>query len=137
MFSAGGNPAEGAKLWDAGYLVDFDKALTDLGVRDKVSDGAVSTIEKLYGGAFNFLPYQYNIEGIWYNKADLRGERLGRARDVGRPPDRRRRSQGRRPHAVRRIRRAGLAPHAPGQRLHLPLARPRRACRRSPTATPS
>jgi raffinose/stachyose/melibiose transport system substrate-binding protein len=69
MFSAGGNPAEGAKLWEAGYLVDFDEALTDLGVRDKVSDGAVSTIEKLYGGAFNFLPYQYNIEGIFYNKA--------------------------------------------------------------------
>jgi raffinose/stachyose/melibiose transport system substrate-binding protein len=69
MFSAGGNPAEGAKLWEAGYLVDFDEALTELGVRDKVSDGAVSTIEKLYGGAFNFLPYQYNIEGIFYNKA--------------------------------------------------------------------
>ena len=69
MFSAGGNPAEGAKLWDAGYLLDFDEALTDLDVRDKVSDGAVSTIEKLYGGAFNFLPFQYNIEGIFYNKA--------------------------------------------------------------------
>jgi len=69
MFSAGGNPAEGAKLWDAGYLLDFDEALTDLGVRDKVAEGAVSTIEKLYGGAFNFLPFQYNIEGIFYNKA--------------------------------------------------------------------
>jgi len=69
MFSAGGNPAEGAKLWEAGYLVDFDEALTELGVRDKVAEGAVSTIEKLYGGAFNFLPYQYNIEGIFYNKA--------------------------------------------------------------------
>jgi raffinose/stachyose/melibiose transport system substrate-binding protein len=69
MFSAGGNPAEGAKLWEAGYLLDLDKALTDLGVRDKVAEGAVSTIEKLYGGAFNFLPFQYNIEGIFYNKA--------------------------------------------------------------------
>jgi len=69
MFSAGGNPAEGAKLWDAGYLLDFDEALTELGVRDKVAEGAVSTIEKLYGGAFNFLPFQYNIEGIFYNKA--------------------------------------------------------------------
>ncbi len=69
MFSAGGNPAEGQKLWDAGYLVDFDEALTELGVRDKIAEGAVSTIEKLYGGAFNFLPFQYNIEGIWYNKA--------------------------------------------------------------------
>ncbi|MET0829571.1 MAG: extracellular solute-binding protein [Microbacterium sp.] len=69
MFSAGGNPAEGAKLWEAGYLLDFDEALTDLGVRDKVAEGAVSTIEKLYGGAFDFLPFQYNIEGIFYNKA--------------------------------------------------------------------
>ncbi len=69
MFSAGGNPAEGAKLWEAGYLLDFDEALTDLGVRDKIAEGAVSTIEKLYGGAFNFLPFQYNIEGIFYNKA--------------------------------------------------------------------
>ncbi|MCW3493256.1 ABC transporter substrate-binding protein [Microbacterium sp. SSM24] len=68
MFSAGGNPAEGAKLWEAGYLLDFDEALTELGVRDKVAEGAVSTIEKLYGGAFNFLPFQYNIEGIFYNK---------------------------------------------------------------------
>ncbi|GAA1924553.1 extracellular solute-binding protein [Microbacterium aoyamense] len=69
MFSAGGNPAEGAKLADAGYLVDFDEALTELGVRDKVAEGAVSTIEKLYGGDFTFLPFQYNIEGIFYNKA--------------------------------------------------------------------
>ncbi|MET0297301.1 MAG: extracellular solute-binding protein [Microbacterium sp.] len=69
MFSAGGNPAEGAKLADAGYLVDFDEALTELGVRDKVAEGAVSTIKKLYGGDFTFLPFQYNIEGIFYNKA--------------------------------------------------------------------
>lgn len=67
MFSAGGNPAEGEKLVDAGVLVDFDKALTDLGMRDKIAPGAVSTIEKLYGGTFSFLPFQYNIEGIWYN----------------------------------------------------------------------
>ncbi|MEU1973004.1 extracellular solute-binding protein [Microbacterium sp. NPDC019599] len=68
MFSAGGNPAEGAKLADNGYLVDFDEALTELGVRDKIAEGAVSTIKKLYGGGFTFLPYQYNIEGIFYNK---------------------------------------------------------------------
>ncbi|MFH8251833.1 ABC transporter substrate-binding protein [Microbacterium sp. B2969] len=68
MFSAGGNPAEGAKLAKNGYLVDFDKALTELGVRDKIAEGAVSTIKKLYGGEFTFLPYQYNIEGIFYNR---------------------------------------------------------------------
>jgi raffinose/stachyose/melibiose transport system substrate-binding protein len=69
MFSAGGNPAEGAKLVEQGVVLDFDKELTDLGVRDKIAPGAVSTIEKLYGGGFNFLPFQYNIEGIFYNKA--------------------------------------------------------------------
>lgn len=68
MFSAGGNPTEGKKLWDAGALVDFEEKLTELGVLDKIAPGAISTIEKLYGGAFNFLPFQYNIEGIWYNK---------------------------------------------------------------------
>ncbi len=68
MFSAGGNPASGAALNDAGVLVDFNEALTDLGVRDKIAPGAVSTIEKLYGGEFTFLPFQYNIEGFWYNK---------------------------------------------------------------------
>ncbi len=69
MFSAGGNPAEGAKLWDQGVILDLDEALTDLGVKDKIAPGAISTIEKLYGGAFNFLPFQYNIEGIFYNTA--------------------------------------------------------------------
>jgi raffinose/stachyose/melibiose transport system substrate-binding protein len=67
-FAAGGNPAVGAKLWKAGKLVDFDKALGELGVSDDVVPGAVSTIKKLYGGAFDFLPFQYNIEGIFYNK---------------------------------------------------------------------
>ncbi|MGF3057098.1 ABC transporter substrate-binding protein [Microbacterium sp. YY-01] len=69
MFAAGDNPAEGKKLWEAGVILDLDEALTDLGKRDSVAEGAVSTIEKLYGGAFNFLPFQYNIEGIWYNKS--------------------------------------------------------------------
>lgn len=69
MFSAGGNPAEGAKLVEAGATADFEAKLTKLGVRDMISDGAVSTIQKLYGGGFNFLPYQYNIEGIFYNTA--------------------------------------------------------------------
>lgn len=69
MFSAAGTPSEGAKLWNAGKLVDFEEALSELGALDSVEPAAISTIEKLYGGAFNFLPYQFNIEGIFYNKA--------------------------------------------------------------------
>lgn len=68
MFAAGGTPAEGAKLWNAGKLVDFEESLDELGVLDQIEPGAVSTIKALYGGAFSFLPFQYNIEGIFYNK---------------------------------------------------------------------
>jgi raffinose/stachyose/melibiose transport system substrate-binding protein len=67
-FADGGNPAEGAKMAKAGKLVDFEKAFKELGVSDDVVPGAVSTIKKLYGGGFDFLPFQYNIEGIFYNK---------------------------------------------------------------------
>ncbi len=69
MFAAGGTPAEGVKLWKAGKLVDFEQELQKLGVLDMIEPAAVSTIKKLYGGAFNFLPFQFNIEGIFYNKA--------------------------------------------------------------------
>ena len=119
MFSAGGNPAEGAKLWEAGYLVDFDEALTELGVRDKIAEGAVSTIEKLYGGEFNVLPYQYNIEGIFYNKK-LFAENGMAVPETWDDFCRRSRGQGRRHDPVLRVRQAGLAPHPPGQRLPLP-----------------
>ncbi|MFK4791225.1 ABC transporter substrate-binding protein [Microbacterium sp. ZW T5_56] len=60
-------------LGKAGLLLDYDKALTDLGVRDQVLPAASSTIENVYG-QFVSLPYQYNLEGIFYNKkifADL------------------------------------------------------------------
>jgi raffinose/stachyose/melibiose transport system substrate-binding protein len=69
MFAAGGTPAEGVKLWKAGKLVDFEQELQKLGVLDRIEPAAISTIKKLYGGAFNFLPFQFNIEGIFYNKA--------------------------------------------------------------------
>jgi raffinose/stachyose/melibiose transport system substrate-binding protein len=67
-FADGGNPAEGAKLAKAGKLVDFTTEMKKLGVLDDVEPAAISTIEKLYGGKFNFLPFQFNIEGIFYNK---------------------------------------------------------------------
>jgi raffinose/stachyose/melibiose transport system substrate-binding protein len=68
-FSAGGTPSEAAKLDKAGKLVNFETALADLDATDDVVPAAVSTIEKLYGGNFVMLPTQYNIEGIFYNKA--------------------------------------------------------------------
>lgn len=67
QYAAGNAPALTKELADGGHVLDFEKALTDLDVIDQVEPAAISTIEALYGG-FNVLPYQYNVEGIWYNK---------------------------------------------------------------------
>lgn len=67
QYAAGNAPALTKELAKGGQVLDLKKTLTDLGVIDKVQPAAISTIEQLYGG-FNVLPYQYNIEGIWYNK---------------------------------------------------------------------
>jgi raffinose/stachyose/melibiose transport system substrate-binding protein len=47
--------------------VDLEKTLKDLGVWDDLQPAAIKTVENLYG-KFNVMPYQFNIEGIWYNK---------------------------------------------------------------------
>lgn len=52
----------------AGDLVlDYKTALDDLGVWDQILPAASSTIENVYGQMVS-LPYQYNLEGIFYNK---------------------------------------------------------------------
>lgn len=54
-------------LGAAGLVLDYEEALTDLGVWDEILPAAASTIEDVYGQMVS-LPYQYNIEGIFYNK---------------------------------------------------------------------
>lgn len=54
-------------LGAANLLVDYKQALTDLGVWDQILPAASSTIENVYGQMVS-LPYQYNLEGIFYNK---------------------------------------------------------------------
>lgn len=54
-------------LSKAGMLVNYKEAFTDLGVWDQVLPAASSTIESVYGQMVS-VPYQYNIEGIFYNK---------------------------------------------------------------------
>lgn len=68
MFAAGGAPTLTQSLDKNGQLVDLEKAFTDQGVIDQVEPAAISTIKSLYGGKLNVMPYQYNIEGFWYNK---------------------------------------------------------------------
>ncbi|MET8983162.1 extracellular solute-binding protein [Streptomyces sp. NPDC004539] len=67
QFAAGGTPQLTKTLDKAGQVLDLEKTLKDLGVWDDIQPAAVKTVENLYG-KFNVMPYQFNIEGIWYNK---------------------------------------------------------------------
>ncbi|WP_329005748.1 extracellular solute-binding protein [Kribbella sp. NBC_00709] len=69
LFAAGNSFIDkGGDLQKNGQVLDLDKALTDLGVNDKITPAAKSTLQQLYSGTIPSLPFQYNIEGIWYNK---------------------------------------------------------------------
>ncbi|MGW7265085.1 ABC transporter substrate-binding protein [Streptomyces sp. NPDC054842] len=68
QFAAGNAPALTQKLAKSGKVADLDKELEKLGVLDQLEPAAISTIRALYGGKLEVLPYEYNIEGIFYNK---------------------------------------------------------------------
>ena len=68
QFAAGSTPQLTATLDKAGDLVNFQQALGKLGVLGDIQPAAISTIKSLYGGKFDVLPYELNIEGIFYNK---------------------------------------------------------------------
>lgn len=68
QYVAGNAPALTTTLADAGHVLDFEQALTDLDLLDRIEPAAVSTIRSLYGDRLSVLPYEFNIEGIWYNR---------------------------------------------------------------------
>ncbi|MFC8009036.1 ABC transporter substrate-binding protein [Streptomyces cinereoruber] len=68
QFAAGNAPALTKQLDKSGKIADFPLELGRLGVVDQLEPAAVSTIKALYGGKLMALPYEYNIEGIFYNK---------------------------------------------------------------------
>jgi raffinose/stachyose/melibiose transport system substrate-binding protein len=55
-------------LGAAELVVDYQTALEEQGLWDQILPAAASTINNVYGQMVS-LPYQYNLEGIWYNKA--------------------------------------------------------------------
>jgi raffinose/stachyose/melibiose transport system substrate-binding protein len=68
QFAAGNAPALTDQLHRSGKVADIEAKLTELGVYDQLEPAAVSTIKALYDGKLEVLPYEYNIEGIFYNK---------------------------------------------------------------------
>ncbi|NYD67521.1 ABC transporter substrate-binding protein [Agromyces atrinae] len=53
-------------LGASGLIVDYNEVLEPAAL-DNILPAAKSTVENVYGGMVS-LPYQYNVEGIWYNK---------------------------------------------------------------------
>lgn len=51
----------------AELVVDYEEILTEAGAWDNILPAASSTVNNVYGHMVS-LPYQYNLEGIWYNK---------------------------------------------------------------------
>ena len=51
----------------AGLVLDYEELLTETGAWDNILPAAASTVNNVYGHMVS-LPYQYNLEGIWYNK---------------------------------------------------------------------
>jgi raffinose/stachyose/melibiose transport system substrate-binding protein len=68
QFAAGNAPTLTQQLAKSGKVVDLEAKLKEIGVLDQLEPAAVSTIKALYGGKVQVLPYEYNIEGIFYNK---------------------------------------------------------------------
>ncbi|MFD0037185.1 ABC transporter substrate-binding protein [Streptomyces anulatus] len=68
QFAAGSAPALTKQLAESGKVANLDLELERLGVFDDLEPAAVSTIKALYDGKVQTLPYEYNIEGIFYNK---------------------------------------------------------------------
>jgi raffinose/stachyose/melibiose transport system substrate-binding protein len=68
MFAAGtaqvrptGNLGKGERT------LDYEQTLKDLGAWDNILPAAASTVKAMYGSMAS-LPFQYNIEGVFYNK---------------------------------------------------------------------
>lgn len=74
QFAAGNAPALTKQLAESGKVANLDLELERLGVFDELEPAAVSTIKALYDGKLQTLPYEYNIEGIFYNKKIFKEE---------------------------------------------------------------
>jgi raffinose/stachyose/melibiose transport system substrate-binding protein len=65
----------GGALGDDEITLNLEETLTELGVIDNILPAAISTVKNIYGDRFVSMPYQFNIEGFFYDKA--RFEELG------------------------------------------------------------
>ncbi len=58
----------GGTYYKTGNVLDIGKALDKLGVADDMTAVAKSTIQQTFDGTIPSVPFQFNIEGLFYNK---------------------------------------------------------------------
>ena len=58
----------GGTYYKTGNVLDISKALSQLGVSGDMSAVAESTIKQTFDGTVPSVPFQFNIEGLFYNK---------------------------------------------------------------------
>lgn len=58
----------GGTYYKLGNVLDISKALSDLGLSSDMTAVAESTIKQTFDGTVPSVPFQFNIEGIFYNK---------------------------------------------------------------------
>jgi raffinose/stachyose/melibiose transport system substrate-binding protein len=57
-----------AQMQKAGQVDDIGKTFTKLGVTKELVPAAAQILRKIYGKKLAALPFEFNIEGVWYNK---------------------------------------------------------------------
>jgi raffinose/stachyose/melibiose transport system substrate-binding protein len=58
----------GGTYYKTGNVLDIAKALSQLGVSQDITPVAESTIKQTFDGTVPSVPFQFNIEGLFYNK---------------------------------------------------------------------
>ncbi len=56
------------QLKQGGQVLDVQQELDKLGVGNDLLPGPAQVIKEVFGGKVNALPFEFNIEGFWYNK---------------------------------------------------------------------
>jgi raffinose/stachyose/melibiose transport system substrate-binding protein len=57
-----------AQMQKAGQVLDVGKEFRKLGVYNDLVPAAAGILQKIYGPKLAALPFEFNIEGVWYNK---------------------------------------------------------------------
>jgi raffinose/stachyose/melibiose transport system substrate-binding protein len=59
----------GGDFYNAGQVLDVEQALKDQGVWDQVTPAAQSVMKQIFANTVPTIPLQFNVEGLFYNKA--------------------------------------------------------------------